>query len=187
MPGVERWPPVYDAEELRGAIQDLANRDDLESVIYDSGRAAEAGPCCQGDVIELHQGVPLLDENCAPAVVDDFRHWLIIGNTCDFARGIEKVRWTQAVPVVELVGVTPQVREDLRRYRPSREFYLPNWTAGEATADRALVADLLRPCALDRRVIGTCAKVVARLSFKGWLLLNACLVRFLARDDGRFD
>jgi hypothetical protein len=29
--------------------------------------------------------------------------------------------------------------------------------------------------------------VVARMSRLGWVLLHSCLVRFLARDDGRFD
>jgi hypothetical protein len=31
-----------------------------------------------------------------------------------------------------------------------------------------------------------CARVVARLQFPAWALLHACLVRCLARDDGRF-
>jgi len=83
-------------------------------------------------------------------------------------------------------GVTPQHREDLRRYRPSREFYLPSWDQAEAP-EHALVADFLRPCAMDKRAVGSAARVVARLSRRGWLLLNACLVRFQARDDGRFD
>ena len=183
---VERWPPVHDAQELGRTIHDLANRDDLDAVIYDRGRAADAGPCCQGDIIELSEGVPLLDENCTGAVLDDFTHWLVIGNTCDFARAMDAVRWTQVVPIIELLGATPQHLEDLRRYRLSRQFFVPQW-AGSAQPDRVMVADLLRPCALDRRAIAACARVVARLSFRGWLLLNACLVRFLARDDGRFD
>jgi hypothetical protein len=32
-----------------------------------------------------------------------------------------------------------------------------------------------------------CARVVARLQFPAWALLHACIVRYLARDDGRFE
>jgi hypothetical protein len=155
VPGVERWPPVYDAEQLKNTITELANRDDLEQVIYDSGRATEAGPCCQGDVVEFSQGVPLLDENCEPIVVDAFSYWLVIGNTCDFHRKPEDVQWTQLVPVMEWLGVPTKIHEDLRRYRPSREFYLPPWNGSRILeTDHALVADFLRPCALDRAPSG---------------------------------
>jgi hypothetical protein len=52
------------------------------------------------------------------------------------------------------------------------------------------VADLLMPVAIDKRAFAEPerpATVQARLSRAAWILLNACLVRFLARDDGRYD
>ena len=31
------------------------------------------------------------------------------------------------------------------------------------------------------------ARVVARMQYAAWVLLHSCLVRFLARDDGRHE
>lgn len=182
MAGTERWPPVYDAQELSELIGELGARTDLEAVIYQSNVVA-GGPCCQGDVLQLHQGVPLIDEAGEPRVSGDFSHWLVVGNTCDFERA--DVEWTQVVPIQEWPHATPERVQVLTTYGPSREFYIPYWAAKRE--GHILVADFVRPCALSKKAIGPRATVVARMSRAGWILLHACLVRFLARDDGRFD
>ena len=69
-------------------------------------------------------------------------------------------------------------------------FYVPAWSG--AVADQFYAADFLRPVPVDKEAFaqesgGQRAVVVARLSRVAWILLNACLVRFLARDDGRYD
>ena len=70
-------------------------------------------------------------------------------------------------------------------YRLSRAFYVPDWRG--TRPEPVLAADFLRPVALHKGAIGNQATVVGRVSQLGWMLLHACLVRFLARDDGRFD
>lgn len=117
--------------------------------------------------------------------------WLVVGNTCDFDRELTDVRWTQLVPIISLGGTTELSTTQLdavRKYTQARTFYLPAWIA-EKERD-VYVADLLRPVGVDKRVFRgptATAVVQARVSRAAWILLNACLVRFLARDDGRYD
>lgn len=190
----ERWPPVYDAEDLVREIKRLTERPDIAEAFFEwrRDRSTTAPPdVCQGDVITLRSEVPLILEDGQPGVMDHPEgSWLVVGNTCDVDRPIEEVRWTQLVPIVD-VGDTRSVSatdaDALRRYTQARRFHVPAWSGSLAT--RLHVADLLRPVGVDKRaLIGTApmATVEARMSRAAWILLNACLVRFLARDDGRY-
>jgi hypothetical protein len=182
---VERWPPAYDADDLKKMIGEIAGRDDLRKAIY-APSLTEGGPLCQGDVLRFSSPAPVIDAGGASVALGDFGFWLVIGNTCDFHRPIESVAWTQVVPLVQFTkGVNEQHLEDLTKYRASRVFYTPYWR--EAEIEPIFAAELVRPVALHKKVIGQQATVVARMSRLGWMLLHACLVRFLARDDGRFD
>lgn len=177
-----RWPPVYDAEDLARAIAALAGRPDIETVFFDS--PATGGDFCQGDVLQIVSGAPVIDADGTPTIVGDFKYWLAIGNTCDFARDLSDVAWTQIVPLRDVSAATIAQLAALRSYQPSRQFFVPSWP-GLPPAER-YAADLLIPVALSKQAIGTTAKVVARISRPAWALLHGCLIRFLARDDGRF-
>lgn len=180
-----RWPPIYDAEDLKRQISELASRDDLGAVLFERD-LERGGPACQGDVLRFEAGIPVLDEDANPAVMGDTEYWLLTGNTCDFARSVSEVPWTQVVPLVSVgTSLPPGSLAALRRYRTNRRFYIPPWPRSPDAEHR--VADLLTPVALHKSALGAHARVVARLSFLGWVLLHACLIRFLARDDGRFD
>ena len=177
---VERWPPIYDAEDLKRVIDQIA-RGQLQELY---GPVDRGGLCCQGDVLSFKAGVPVFEANGEAQQIEDFEYWLVIGNTCDFERS--GVEWTQVVPITELLAApTQQEQQDLASYRLSRRFFLPPWTEGKSS--HGFVADFLRPVALHKGAVGNVAKVVSRMSRVGWILLHSCLVRFLARDDGRFD
>lgn len=178
---IERWPPVYDADSLRETIQEIATAPFAQSSFYDTVHE----DVCQGDIVALRSGVPLLDHRGRPSIHQDVSYWLVIGNSCDFHR--VDVQWTQLVPLIELEEdkVTAQERMALRRYRYSRRFFVPPWRLAPSTL--GFIADLLRPVAIDKSSFPEHARVVARLSRAGWVLLHACLIRFLCRDDGRFD
>jgi hypothetical protein len=178
----EKWPPVYDPEDLTNAIRDLAGREDLEKKFF-APVSEETGRLCQGDILALAARVPVLDEDAQAVADDEFDFWLVIGNTCDFERDLSDVEWTQVVPVRELIDVREDERADLRAYQSTRRFYVPPWNGMEP--QRVFAADLLRPAALHKKTIGTAATVVARLSFRAWFLLNGCLMRFFLRADGR--
>lgn len=193
-PAGERWPPVYDADDLVREIKRLTDRPDLAEAFFDWRRdrsMAAPDDVCQGDVVELASEVPVILEDGQPGIVEHpDGAWLIIGNTCDFARDLEDVRWTQAVPILDVGAMNelePAVANALRRYTHSRRFHVPAWSS--RVAGRAHVADLLRPVAVDKRALQGSARigvVHARMARAAWILLNACLVRFLARDDGRY-
>jgi hypothetical protein len=177
-----RWPPVYDAHELQDTITRLVDRG--LSGFFSQERIDP--PLCQGDILDLGARLPFLDDHLQPrAVLAPTRYWMLLGNTCDLAREPADVPWSQIVPV-ELVGEwssLPQTtREALRRYRYARRFYVPPWDA--SVEGQCCIADFVRPVTVSRAALaGT--QVVGRLSWEGWLLLHSCIVRFVARDDGR--
>jgi hypothetical protein len=185
----ERWPPVYDADGLIKMIEELAARSDLAAAFYDWRADRSMTPVndvCQGDIVELPADVPVIGEDGAPIALEHPAGvWLVIGNTCDFDRSVTDARWTQLVPLVDLGGDDFPNGPALKRYMTSRAFYVPAWADG--VVGRCCVADLLRPVAVDKRVFASGkARVLARVTRAAWVLLNACLVRFLARDDGRY-
>jgi hypothetical protein len=185
----EPWPSVYDADDLTKMIEELAARPDLAPAFYDWRADRSMTPVndvCQGDIVELPAEVPVIGDDGAPIALEHpVGVWLVIGNTCDFDRSLEDARWTQLVPVVDLGGDDFSKAPALKRYMTSRAFYLPAWADG--AVGRCCVADLLRPVAVDKRVFASGkAKVIARITRAAWVLLNVCLVRFLARDDGRY-
>ncbi len=177
----ERWPPVYDAEDLNRTIRQIVEAPDLSAAFFDS--VTRGGAVCQGDILRFTSPVPLIDE-IGEAVADgEVDFWLVIGNTCDFYR--DDAKWTQVVPLDTIAQPVPeQAMRDLRSYRLARRFYVPSWPGADEKV--ALVADFLRPVAMHKATATTKARVVARLSRSAWVLLHSALIRFLARDDGRF-
>lgn len=187
-PKRERWPPVYDFEGLKEEIDRLRLHPDVVGQFYEWRRDRSTvllDDVCQGDVLSLAEGIPILDAD-GPAVLEHVtEHWMVIGNTCDFERN---VAWTQLVPIEEPPLLTVDERAAATSYKQSRRFFLPSWRADAET--RTYVADLVRPVTADKALfLGSAprARVEARLGRAAWHLLNACLVRFLARDDGRYD
>jgi len=190
----DRWPPVYDAEDLVREIKRLTQHSDVAAAFYDWRRDRSTmapADICQGDVVALASDVPVILEDGQPGTIEHPEGvWLVIGNTCDFDRHLTDVRWTQLVPIVAL-GIVSELSQTevvaARKYTQSRSFYVPSWMG--ALEQHVHVADLLRPVGIDKRVLqGPEARGVvhARLSRAAWILLNACLVRFLARDDRRY-
>ncbi|MDH5671173.1 MAG: hypothetical protein OEZ06_03435 [Myxococcales bacterium] len=179
-----RWPPVYDAQGLADVIDGLAGASDFDTRFWDL-RPRVQGEVFQGDLVQLDSAVPLLDEAGDPVVTDDCKFWLIIGNTCDFERPANDVPWTQIVPTVDLgTTVDRQHLDVFRRYQYSRRFYVPPWPSGDG---HHRFADFTRPVTIHKAAFVGPAQVVGRMQQPAWVLLHSCLVRFLARDDGRYD
>jgi hypothetical protein len=188
----ERWPPVYDFEGLKREIEQLQKQLAVGDEFYEWRRDRSTrvfSDACQGDIVSLADGVPVRDRDGLSGHENPSGHWMVIGNTCDFAR--TEVAWTQLVPITDL-GPTTELRQDeyaaAMSYQKSREFFLPSWSA--AVESNLHVADFVRPVTADKALFAGDtpeARVEARLGRAAWHLLNACLVRFLARDDGRYD
>jgi hypothetical protein len=189
----ERWPPVYDADDLANEIRRLTEGERLEREFFEwrlDRSSSSPSDICQGDVVHLRSDVPVILPDGQPGTLDHPEAvWMVIGNSCDFDRTIDEARWTQLVPIADagtLAEITKAQLNAARRYTQTRKFYVPPWSA---QAEQHLhLADLLLPVAIDKRAFqGSDVNLQARMSRAAWILLNACLVRFLARDDGRYD
>ncbi|MCB9587999.1 MAG: hypothetical protein H6718_21515 [Polyangiaceae bacterium] len=186
----ERWPGVYGEEELRLHIKELSQREFLEESFYEWRSAANLrspNDLCQGDVVRIESDVPLIDAEGDPSLVEretDF--WMVLGNSCDFDRELDDVEFTQIVPV-EAWGseIEATLLSSFRGFTQYRRFYLPDWRlAGNL---EYFSADLTNPVTLHKAAFPEHVHLEARLSRAAWTLLNACLVRFVARSDGRND
>lgn len=184
MVALERWPPVYDAAELQEQIRRLVRTGTLAARFFASTPDL---PLCQGDIFRMRSPLPAIADDGEPAIYGDIEYWMAIGNTCDFTRDLDKVRWTQLVPIEDL-GTEDNVSQDdlqrLRLYQPYRSFYIPPWT--EELQGRIIQADFTRPVTVHKKAVLEVAQLQARLSRYGWVLFHSCLIRFLARDDGRY-
>lgn len=185
----DRWPPVYDFEDLKRYIDELSRTEAFEARFWsltDVGRS-DLPAICHGDVLMLPSPVPLIADDGEAVLTDEVEHWLVIGNTCDADRPVTEVAWTQIVPLVVLgdaAGLGGQRLAQLRRYEGYRGFYTPPWPQGDGLHR---LADFTRPVTMHKAAVPDHAAVIARMQRYAWVLLHSCLVRFLARDDGRHD
>lgn len=184
-PEAGRWPPVYDYDELEDTIKQLSNITNLRQFLYIGG--SYQPPYSQGDIIWLESRIPVIWKDGAPGTIDGHGYWMVLGNSCDLDRPITEVEWCQLAPVFCL-GTDDDVSgtelDALKKYRYSRHFYLPGW-AGEQQS-RHFIANFLEMTPIHREGL-VHASPVTRLSQRGWYLLHSCIVRFLARSDGRND
>jgi hypothetical protein len=184
-PAKERWPPIYDAVELKATIAKVtAVPDVLFAEFYE--QQIDQSEYSQGDIIYFDKEIPCIDENGeAVALEAETSFWMLLGNSCDLARDIKEVPWTLAIPIRNYPGiVTQEIINALKKYDYARGFYVPPWS--EEHKNRLYLADFLRSVSLHRGALKQ-ATVVARMKFCGWMLFHSCVVRFLARGDGRFD
>jgi hypothetical protein len=186
-----RWPPVYDSESLAATIAELLTSRQLLASFY-SATVEDPLGLCQGDVLAFESPMLAVNEDGKPVVLKfDDVHWLVLTNTCDLDRRADGEHgdstYATVVPVFNWGGragmVNPVVR-DLERYAVTRRFYLPPWAPEQA--DNIFVAVLTMPLSVHKKALVKQGRVCARLSQNAWYLLHSCLVRLLARDDGRF-
>jgi hypothetical protein len=183
-----RWPSIYDKEALAKAIREITTGGPhFDARFYElTITTSRGGPACQGDVVELRGAVPIIDASGEPIVTDiEYEHWLIVGNTCDMHREEELHSIVAPLRTVDTT-VTPDEAKMFRRYEYYKQFYVPPWP--NAPDARHRFADFTQLVTIEKAAFREdCARIVARLQFPAWALLHACIVRFLARDDGRFD
>jgi hypothetical protein len=178
-----RWPPVYDADGLADVIRDLAGAPDNDR-FWLLGRFPPR-EVFQGDAVRLPSSIPVIAPDGEPVATDDCEHWLVIGNTCDFVREVREVPWTQVIPLISIGTVSDRIQiGEHKAYKHSRQFYVPPWPGGDG---EHRFADFTRPVTLHKDAFAAAAHVVARMQYPAWVLLHSCLVRFLARDDGRHE
>lgn len=183
----DRWPPIYDTQDLEQTIQKIQKN--IFEGNYSSFYATDSrqdSSLCQGSIIEFVSAIPVIDEEGTPSILSDHNLWLVIGNTCDISRNIDVVSFTNLIPIYSMQKISQKELSLLTRYNQYRKFYIPNIDE-LVPSPSALVADFTIIVTTHKDALNNKAKILRNMSFDGWLLLHSCLVRYLARDDGRHD
>lgn len=182
------WPPVYDFEQLGQQINALIDDGSIFSQFYELHNKDHL---CQGDVVALKSNPIFIDEDGEIALIEEeYPYWLILGNTCDLAREnnssgvIGLPHLTHITPLIPLEeDVPPPILSDFRHYKYFKRMYLPPW---ERSLNHHYV-DFTIINSVEKNFLVKKGTVEARMNFNSWILFHSCIVRYLARDDGRND
>jgi hypothetical protein len=185
MNSVGQWPPVYDFETLAAQIKSLVSSYGIFDIFFQNNGPVNVA-LCQGDVIQFRSPFPLIDEAGDISYLDEgYSSWVIIGNTCDLDRAINDSEYSQVSPLMELAADEPgPILEKLKSYRSNRRFFVPSWSSA---AHPGYYVDFTKMCSIHKSCLfnDDLVKVSARMSFLSWVLFHSCIVRYLARYDGR--
>ncbi|MBU0519814.1 hypothetical protein KJ564_12860 [bacterium] len=178
-----RWGTIYDADQLKNEIREITKSINLNEDFYYG--TIDTGNYFQGDIIHFKASVPIFDISGTPFLYDSFEFWLIVSNSCDLVR--DEVSWAILVPLICLPkDLDTSDRSAFTRYKYSRVFFIPHWSDSEDKT--GFCANFLLPVIVEKGILNTSnIRKVAQMSRRGWILLHSCLVRFLARDDGRYE
>ena len=180
---IGRLGPIYDAADMKKTIEELSKTPSALGSFL--GNEPLDVPICQGDIFKIESKLPYIDaEGEAAAVQHSSGLWQILGNTCDLDRSIEDVAFSQIAPI-ELFRPSGDavVDEKLIQYKAYRCFYVPPI---KTLGTQHLLTDLTRPVTIHKQSLIDTGERVARLNDRAWMLFHCVLVRFLARNDGRF-
>jgi hypothetical protein len=181
-----RWPPIYDFESLAAQIKDLVGNHSIFDVFY-QGQTLYEPQVCQGDIFQFISPFPYVDsEGDISTTVEGFSNWIIIGNTCDLLNE-NSMEYTHIAPLFELQeNESVKILNGLKSYKSYKKFYIPPWVDKQHPG---YYLDFTHMCSAQRGCLENDALVVrsARMGRLSWLLFHSCMVRYLARDDGRHD
>lgn len=184
-----RWPPIYDFEELGQQINKLIKDESIFNQFYEL--QISNTELFQGDIIGFNGNPIYIDKDGDVSIIDeDYDFWIILGNTCDLSRTISPSNntvfphLTHISPLIPIPSDTPpDIVGNFKKYKFYKRIFVPNWVTAQYDyyVDLTMINSIEKQCLIDR------SKVVARLRYETWILLHSCLVRYLARDDGRND
>jgi hypothetical protein len=183
----EKWPPVYDFETLANQIKELVSNYRIFDVFFQNDIIVNA-PLCQGDIVRFKSPFPIIDADGDISTSDDeYSDWVIIGNTCDLARDIQDVEYSHLSPLFELGPDEPEpILAGLKAYSSYKKFYIPSWKDNEHPGyylDYSYMCSAHKSCLFNPDLVN----FSARMGRYSWLLFHSCIVRYLARDDGRHE
>lgn len=184
-----RWPPIYDFKELGQQIKALINDGSIFHHFF--APDVNGAEFFQGDIISLKSDPVYIDIDGDIAIIDEnFSYWVILGNTCDLAQDLPQdsllkiPHLTHISPLIPVPHDIPDgILGNFKRYKLYKRVFIPRW----GNEDNDFYIDLTIINSIEKRCLIDHSDIKARLNFKTWLLLHSCLVRYLARDDGRHD
>lgn len=186
---VGRWPPIYDFEELGQQIRTLVKDGSIFYQFFDPNIYNK--DFFQGDIVSLKTDPIYIDKDGDISIIDEsVNYWIILGNTCDLSRELTSndhsvlPHLTHISPLFTIPKDIPlSILNDMKQYKFYKKVFIPRWCADE----NDYYIDLTIMNSIEKQYLINHSNITARLNFKTWLLLHSCLVRYLARDDGRND
>ncbi len=184
-----RWPPIYDFNELGKQIKELINDGSIFHHFFVPD--VDGAELFQGDIITLKSDPVYIDSDGDVAIIDEeFSYWVILGNTCDLARDLSQnssLKIPHLTHITPLIPIPQDIPDDIlgnfKKYKFYKRVFIPRWDSedNDFFIDLTIINSIEKQCLIDH------SNIEARLNFKTWLLLHSCLVRYLARDDGRHE
>lgn len=174
----KRWPVVYDSVSLKEQIKRIK---DKSEAFYQSSFFTQ-DILCQGDVIHLEKDFLHFNESGKPALLENpTKYWVVLGNTCDLQRELTDIKYTQIIPLQEINNdIDPLILSNLKEYQSFKKFFY------QEINDKIYMIDFTEVTTIHKDALIS-AKKIKELSYLSWLLFHCCLIRYLARDDGRND
>jgi len=179
----DRWPTVYDFEELQNQIKQIV-KSNYSKGFYNL--SIDKHSLFQGDIIKLNKKFAYLNKDGKFQAEYFSSFWMLLGNSCDFDRNIKDLPFTNITPLQKLDSNVPQkILNGLKNFQNYKHMYIPSFDGN----DDEYFIDFTKIMTVSKEYlkIDIYNFKVAELTFESWVLLHSCLVRYFARDDGRND
>ena len=178
----ERWPTVYDFKELQTQISEIAKCN------YSRGfySLCEKNELCQGDIIYIKKKFLYIDENGEYSAEEYTNYWMIVGNTCDIARSITDISFTNIIPILKFDESVPlKILSGIKSFQNYKSMYVPPFSDDMNN----YFIDFTKIMTISKEYLLKDAKAIKKkeLTYASWILFHSCLLRYLVRDDGRND
>ena len=178
-----RWPTVYDFEQLQSQIKEIV-KCNYSQGFYTS--LPKQNELYQGDIIKLDKKFVSLgaDGNFEAEMYSSF--WIVLGNSCDFARDTKDLPYTNIIPLQKLNSDIPEkIKNGLKNFQNYKHMYIPDFLGD----DSEYFLDFTKIMTISKEYLLQDIKTIKikELSYTAWVLFHSCIIRYFARDDGRND
>ncbi len=178
-----RWPTVYDFEQLQKQIKQIVKEN------YSKGfytLASKQSELYQGDIIKLDKKFVSLNNSGSFEAESYSGFWMVLGNTCDFARDIKELPFTNIIPLQKLHEDIPEkIKNALKNFQNYKHMYIPDFLGDHSE----YFLDFTKIMTISKEYMQQDIETIKikQLSYASWVLFHSCIIRYFARDDGRND
>lgn len=179
---IEEWPTVYDFHELQKQISEIA-RSHYSKGFY---TLFEKPELCQGDIVYIEKKFLYIDKDGNYAAEEYTNYWIIVGNTCDIARSIEDIAFTNIIPILKFDEDVPsRILSGIKNFQNYKSMYIPNFNEDSNN----YYVDFTKIMTISKEYLLKDVNAIKKkeLTYASWILFHSCLLRYLVRDDGRND
>ncbi|WP_368028862.1 hypothetical protein [Arcobacter sp. s6] len=179
----DRWPTVYDFKELETQIKEIVKNN---YTIGFYSLTPKNNELFQGDIVHIEKKFLYLDNNGAYSAEDYTNYWIVLGNTCDIARNLEDIPFSNVIPILKFDDSVPErIFSGIKSFQNYKSMYVPPFSDDM----NKYFIDFTKIMTISKEYLLKDVKSIKikELTYSSWVLFHACLLRYLVRDDGRND